>query len=316
MADNNVKQTAVSDTADGVNAKLTRKIKVGFIFLALVPVAVFLMVQTVAQMPFFILAAVDVYKGAVATTVSDPTDITMNLMGIFNERYALYSYFAYAILGIIVFGIWYYKGFVKTNPRVKLNRIFGVKSIIACFGMAIGFYFAINAVLILTGMLFPQVIENYNSTMESVGLGTDPVLTIVYAILLGPVIEEMVFRGVVFSFLEKAGIKPGIIIAITGILFGLVHVYPVQVVYAAALGTFLGFMRYKYRSILITIVAHMLLNLMGTYGEMALNQFDPSNGLLLIAGGVSLIVIVFVIVLINGDKNTFSTANAKKEDVS
>lgn len=316
MADDNDKQTAVPDTANDVNGNLPRKIKVGFIFLSLVPVAIFLMVQTVAEMPFFIMAIVDVYKGAVATTVSDPTDVTQNLIGIFNERYALYSYFAYAVLGIVVFGIWYYKGFVKPNPRVKLNRIFGVKSIIAAFGMAIGFYFAINAVLILIGMLFPQVIENYNSTMETVGLGTDPVLTIVYAILLGPVIEELVFRGVVFSFLEKAGIKPGIIIGVTGLLFGLVHIYPIQVVYAAALGTFLGFMRYKYRSILITIVAHMLLNLMGTYGEMALNQFDPSNGILLIAGGIGLVVIVFVIVLINGDKNTFRSADTKKEDIS
>jgi membrane protease YdiL (CAAX protease family) len=303
MSENNGNQI-IGETKESEvkTAELPKKVRVGFVFLSLVPAAVFLAIQTMTQMPFIILAAADVYRGEVASNVANPSDVTENLTALFSEKYGIYAYLLYSIVGIIVFGIWYYKGFVKKGPKVKPGQIFGVKSVIAVLGFGIGFYFVINALLNIIEILMPAVIADYNQTMETVGLGSDMVITIVYAIVLGPIIEELVFRGVIFAFLEKSGIKPVWIIVVTSALFGLVHVYPVQVLYAAILGLFLGFMRYKYRSILITIPAHMLLNLMGTLGEMALEQFNLSNGVLFILGGVSLILIVFLIVLVNSDK--------------
>ena len=80
------------------------------------------------------------------------------------------------------------------------------------------------------------------------------------------------------------------------------HLNLVQGVYASVLGFFLGFLRYKYRSISLTVFAHILFNIMGTYGDTALQKMGISDGMILILGGISLIVLVFVIVLINGDK--------------
>ncbi len=305
MSENNGNQV-IGETKDSEvkEAGVTKKVRVGYVFLSFVPVAVFLAVQTLTQMPFIIMAAVDVYRGDVASNIADPSDVAQNLNGLFNERYGIYAYLLYSVVGLVVFGIWYYKGFVKTGPKVKPGQIFGVKSVIAAVGFGVLFYYVINAFLNIVEILLPSVIADYNQTMESVGLGSDMVITIVYAIILGPIIEELVFRGVIFSFLEKSGIRPLWTIIITSALFGLVHVYPVQVLYASVLGLFLGFMRYKYRSILITIPAHMLLNIMGTLGEMALDKLDLSDGALMIMGGISLILIVFLVVLVNSDKKT------------
>ena len=283
-----------------VKAVSDKKLRIGYVFLSLVPVAIFLVIQTACQMPFFIMASVEAVNNPDAP--SDPIDAVYYLMEIFNDKYAVYAYLSYAVIGLVVFGIWYFKSFVKTGPKLKFSQVFGVKSLVAAIAGSLGFFFAINAALTLAEMLIPWAMEEYHQLVELSGLGSDTVITVVYAICLGPILEELVFRGVVFSFLEKSNIKPVFTILITAVLFGFVHMNIVQGVYAAALGIFLGFMRYKYRSIMITILAHIVLNATGTYGEILLGKFDISDGIYLILGGISLFVIAFSVYLINSDK--------------
>ena len=294
-----------------------KRVKVGFIFLAFLPTAVLLMIQSVSQIPFIFLAFADMMKGETdVTSLDGAMDASQALMKIFSEKYAFYAYLIYAAIGLTVFSIWYYKGFVKKNPKVKLSQVFGVKSILAAVGMIIGFYFAINAALILIDQLLPELMESYTKLMETAGLGSNDIITIVYAIALGPVLEELVYRGVTFGLLEKSGIRPGLIILISGILFGLVHMNPVQSTYAAILGFMLGFLRYKYRSIKITILGHFLLNVTGTYGEQLLHSFGLSNAIYLILGGIALFVIVFCVVLVNGDKKAYKASNSGTEQLN
>ena len=301
MAENNG-QNMVTEQVPGTEVKAVsdKKLRIGYVFLSLVPVAIFLVIQTACQMPFFIMASVEAVNNPDAP--SDPIDAVYYLMEIFNDKYAVYAYLSYAVIGLVVFGIWYFKSFVKTGPKLKFSQVFGVKSLVAAIAGSLGFFFAINAALTLAEMLIPWAMEEYHQLVELSGLGSDTVITVVYAICLGPILEELVFRGVVFSFLEKSNIKPVFTILITAVLFGFVHMNIVQGVYAAALGIFLGFMRYKYRSIMITILAHIVLNATGTYGEILLGKFDISDGIYLILGGISLFVIAFSVYLINSDK--------------
>lgn len=303
MAENNG-QNMVTEQVPGTEVKAVsdKKLRIGYVFLSLVPVAIFLVIQTACQMPFFIMASVEAVNNPDAP--SDPIDAVYYLMEIFNDKYAVYAYLSYAVIGLVVFGIWYFKSYVKTGPKLKFSQVFGVKSLVAAIAGSLGFFFAINAALTLAEMLIPWAMEEYHQLVELSGLGSDTVITVVYAICLGPILEELVFRGVVFSFLEKSNIKPVFTILITAVLFGFVHMNIVQGVYAAALGIFLGFMRYKYRSIMITILAHIVLNSTGTYGEILLGKFDISDGVYLILGGISLFVIAFSVYLINSDKKT------------
>ena len=225
-----------------VKAVSDKKLRIGYVFLSLVPVAIFLVIQTACQMPFFIMASVEAVNNPDAP--SDPIDAVYYLMEIFNDKYAVYAYLSYAVIGLVVYGIWYFKSYVKTGPKLKFSQVFGVKSLVAAIAGSLGFFFAINAALTLAEMLIPWAMEEYHQLVELSGLGSDTVITVVYAICLGPILEELVFRGVVFSFLEKSNIKPVFTILITAVLFGFVHMNIVQGVYAAALGIFLGFMRY------------------------------------------------------------------------
>lgn len=74
-----------------------------------------------------------------------------------------------------------------------------------------------------------------------------------------PLVEELVFRGLVFGWL--IGRLPGWLAVIgSAILFGLAHVEPVHAVLAGVLGLWLGTLRLKSGSIWPSIAAHMANN--------------------------------------------------------
>lgn len=293
--------------AEVAQAPAKKRIRVGFIFLSVVPVAILIMLQTVCQIPFLGLSVYDLIKDG--TDINDAMDMTDKMMEVFTEKYAAITYILYAVIGLIIFSIWYYKGFVKKNPRVDLKQVIGIKSILACFGTVVGLYFAINAGFILAERFFPSVIEQYVQLIESSGITNNFLIQVVYAIALGPILEELCLRGVTFGLLEKSGIKPFFVILISGILFGVMHLNLVQGIYAAFLGFMLGYIRYKYRSLYFTVFTHILFNSIGTYGDELIADIGLKDSVKLILGGLALFVIVFVIVLINGDKKAFKSTD-------
>lgn len=299
-----VKEPSSEETA--VNP--TKRVRVGLVFLSIVPVAILIAIQTITQIPFFGLAAVDAYKDVNYQDPEAAIEATQKLLEIFVEKYALYAYMLYAVIGILVFGIWYVKGFVKKNPKVRLSQVFGIKSVVASIGIVIGLNFTINSGFILAEQLLPEVMESYAQLMNNAGLGSNLLITVIYAIFLGPVLEELCLRGVTFGYLERSGIKPIFIILISGVLFGAMHLNLVQGIYASVLGFFLGYLRYKYRSISLTIFAHIMFNIMGTYGDIGLEKIGVTDAMMLIFGGVSLFILVFLVVLINNDKKAVSSS--------
>ena len=282
-------------------AKPKKKVRVGFIFLSLLPVYAIISIQTITQVPFLFFAMAELEKTSGTAAATDMNTV----FDFFNQKYAFWAYLLYSVVGIIAFGLWYYFGFVRRGTKVRIKEIIGYKSILAVISMVIGLQFLITAGFVIATELFPNVIEDYMQLMTDSGLVDNQLIMIVYAILIGPVLEELCIRGVTFGFLEKSNIKPFFIILISGILFGVMHLNLVQGIYASVLGFFLGYMRYKYRSIKITIVMHILFNFMGTYGEMLMEKLNLSNGANLILGGISLFVLLFAVLLVNGDPKAY-----------
>ena len=302
MSENNIIQeqnTAVQTPA----AEPKKRIKVGFIFLAIVPMAALMMIQTVSQIPFLMLSVVETAKNSEAGT--EFFDAYDEIIKVFNDKYAIYAYLIYAVIGLVVFCIWYYKGFVKNGPKVGIKDVVSVKSVIATLCIVAGLYFFTNAFMTLADKIMPKAMEEYEMLIQTAGLVSNPAITIIYAIILGPILEEFCFRGVTYGLLEKAGAKPGIAILVSSLLFGAIHLILIQVLYAAFLGLFLGFLRYKYRSIKITIVIHILFNLMGTYGAMLMERLNLSDGANLILGGISVFILLFAVLLVHGDPKAY-----------
>ena len=101
--------------------------------------------------------------------------------------------------------------------------------------------------------------------MQLNGTLFDQISLVVFAGFLAPLVEESLFRLSGFYYLKKVSWLPQWgVIAITSILFGLIHVLGddiVQIIYYAALGVVLGTLYYKSKNILVPITVHMLFNI-------------------------------------------------------
>jgi hypothetical protein len=86
-------------------------------------------------------------------------------------------------------------------------------------------------------------------------------LGLLYICLIGPVIEEIVFRGAIMRSLERFGLNFSIVIS--SLIFGLFHLFTVQAVFAFFMGLILGYIASRY-SIRWSILAHILINSVAT----------------------------------------------------
>lgn len=127
------------------------------------------------------------------------------------------------------------------------------------------FLLAISAVL-LVEIFFSLVPENimleYEASVQSL-LGGSTVAVLLSTVIGAPIIEEIIFRGLVFSRLNKA--MPTVAAAIlSSIAFGLFHGQIVWVCYAVWLGLVMCFISTNCKSVLASILFHIVFNFFGS----------------------------------------------------
>jgi len=102
--------------------------------------------------------------------------------------------------------------------------------------------------------------------------GAGPMLRgviLVRACLLAPVGEEMLFRGVLHTWLRQR-VPAWVTIALTAVAFAMIHGFPAILPLAFAIGVGFGWVRERTRSIVPTVVAHALHNLIMVSASYAL----------------------------------------------
>lgn len=87
-------------------------------------------------------------------------------------------------------------------------------------------------------------------------------LTLSIAVIIGPIIEELMFRKLMIDRLSRYGNKVAIIVS--SVSFGLFHGNFYQFFYASLIGLVLGFIYAKTRNVLYTIAMHILVNFFGS----------------------------------------------------
>lgn len=97
---------------------------------------------------------------------------------------------------------------------------------------------------------------------------------VVALVLLGPIAEETVFRGGVMRPLLDRGAAPWLAVAVSAVLFGLLHGNLAQGFFAMLMGVMLALLYLRTRSLLLGCISHVLNNaasvaLMLIYGEVA-----------------------------------------------
>lgn len=93
-------------------------------------------------------------------------------------------------------------------------------------------------------------------------------LLILVVCVIGPIVEELVYRGALLRGLRELKVPGFLCIIISGFLFGLVHVADngdfIQIFPYLFMGFALGFIYYKSNSIFTSTIVHILLNSIST----------------------------------------------------
>lgn len=124
----------------------------------------------------------------------------------------------------------------------------------------------------------PQsMIDVYNSTNDSLHTGSDTAI-ILSAVILAPIIEEIIYRGIVYDFVAFLENEVYAVI-ISAAVFGIIHQNVVQGIYAFTIGLVFGYVRFKYGNIFTTIFMHMLANGIATavYYSSATNEPETAE---------------------------------------
>ncbi|MDC7279976.1 CPBP family intramembrane metalloprotease [Butyrivibrio fibrisolvens] len=253
-----------------MNQNNTDRRYIPWIFL---PTIFAILIQTAASiiaLEFYIVAEMSTYKG------DDYTSFMVQVINDYStgDGTAWTSIIYAAVTASVAF--WVYKKYCREG---KLSWLTGKSNnlplticgilLFSC-GMQYVTLYLMNAL----ASSFPSWLEEYEELMESAGISTTMTpLMIVYAIILGPVCEELIFRGITFHAARKA-MPVYYAILVQAIMFGAFHMNKLQGIYAFVLGLGLGYIMYLYDSLVITIIIHILFNFIGTIGS----EFMPSGG--------------------------------------
>lgn len=151
------------------------------------------------------------------------------------------------------------------------------------------FYLAVSIML----SLLPKSWQNSYSEAVA-GLDSGGIAAFIAIVLVAPVTEELIFRGLILTRLDQA--MPGwLAVLLSSAIFGALHSHPIQFVYAFALGCFFGLVDLRTGSILPSILAHLMFNLIGQIPSVLPD--DAAEALILAVQGGLLIVAVVLPIL-------------------
>lgn len=90
---------------------------------------------------------------------------------------------------------------------------------------------------------------------------TNDAFAFITVVILAPVLEEVIFRGIILKGFLK-NYNPTKAIIVSALLFGLFHLNPWQAIGASFVGVILGWVYYKTKSIVPCIIIHFVNNLL------------------------------------------------------
>lgn len=261
---------AVKETLNE-ECELAKKFRPKYFFEAVISlVGIYLYVRSL-RVFFYVWAVVEYFNN---DKVGSIVGRYQRLWACYYPKIANYWNIVYCIIGFAIFGTIFYRCVVKNQPKIKLRSIIGAKSVTAVVTIGIAMHLIALVTTSSFSLLLPEYLESYRNSVKSSIQLLLPVVVVIRSVILAPLFEEIYWRGLFFGLLEKSGIKPLWIILLSGILFGVWHGNPVQGVFAAIGGCLLSFLRYKYRSVKVTIIVHSIANLLSFIVDLRINLVE------------------------------------------
>lgn len=202
--------------------------------------------------------------------------IIITIFNVVNPAFESNGWFRYLLIAVSFYLIGFpiccliLKSIPDGPKREEENLTFG--GFIKFF--LISYFIMVLLNLFTTGFLW--IVGNFKEAdvvnpLESVLSNSSIWATIIFAGILSPIIEEVLFRGVMLNKLRTYGDKIAIIT--TALLFALFHENFSQFFYAVGLGMIFAYVTLKTGTIKYSIGLHIMINMMGSViGTQVLNS--------------------------------------------
>lgn len=157
--------------------------------------------------------------------------------------------------------------------------------------------FGCNWLIDMSGII--NIFTGFNEVADSLYGGTI-IFEFIAMVIIAPLLEEILFRGIIFARLrEYMSYKMAIVIS--ALIFGIIHGNVVQGVYAFIIGICLAYIYEQYNNLLAAVIFHMSANLM----SVIMTECEPvvrfiSKALVYnITGVVCLVIGIIMLISIN-----------------
>ena len=184
------------------------------------------------------------------------------------------------LITVIIFIPLLYKVFKK----FKIKTDFKLKDMFIPITLGVTISLIYNIILFYLNNLF-----YFTNSFE---ISSIPIIVqIICSGIFGPILEELVFRGIVYNKLKTFN-KKNIAIILTSIIFALFHTDIVNAIYAFIVSFVLVYIYDKYKSLKAPIIMHMSLNItIILMLNLIINNFIVFNLYLLIISIIILLIL-------------------------
>lgn len=288
------------DNSVEVTTTLKKPGKVSTFFFCLGVIIAFLILQTIVSMI--------IMMPKILPLVTKTGSIFDDFMARFTELassdpIAIVAQFAAELVCIAVALIWYIFGYVKKEDKEAGHTSFrdnfhGSKDVAFILTGCLATWGLSATIQQILAILMPQMTQDVGNMLNSL-LGSYRILGSVTAIILAPIMEELLVRGIILHRSKRVFGMIGCMI-ISALMFGFFHMNIIQGLYVIPMGLFWGFVAYKYNSVIPCILCHMLNNFIG----ILLGYFMPPVMIFMVFGALAAFI---------GTKAGIVDLNEKKE---
>lgn len=123
--------------------------------------------------------------------------------------------------------------------------------------------FSLTVFLGIVVAVLMQIFSSYNEVAKTISSGTGTIYSLVSVVILIPICEEIIFRGVIFGYLKK---RYNLVVSliIQSLVFAFMHGNIVQGIYTFILGLVLGIIYIYTNSLYGSMLMHIIYNLLGS----------------------------------------------------
>ncbi|NAW51079.1 CPBP family intramembrane metalloprotease [Elizabethkingia argentiflava] len=187
---------------------------------------------------------------------------------------------------------------VKPTTGSRLN--FNMKSVptstyFIVFPLMLGGIFIVEyltGLIPTTGKFFGPWYEQFQMLFKQ--MSWEPMALFLMTSFFAPVLEEIIFRGIIQKGMINKGVSPAKSIFISAVIFGLVHANPWQFLGALLIGLIFGYVYFKTKTLLLPILLHAFNNFLSSMlmlytSEESLATFFKISEIYLLLIGVVII---------------------------